>query len=133
VETISPALRIRQLVKVFTRPAVDCIDLTIARGEFYALLGPNGAGKTTTLRMISGLLLPDRGSIEVFGLNVVTQARQAKHLFLDNVLRAADLDRHLDAALNALTGKDTVRVVNDHRLKPVAWRIGASSGRGVEE
>jgi ABC-2 type transport system ATP-binding protein len=80
VETISPALRIRQLVKVFNRPAVDGIDLTIARGEFYALLGPNGAGKTTTLRMISGLLLPDRGSIEVFGLNTVTQARQAKQL-----------------------------------------------------
>jgi ABC-2 type transport system ATP-binding protein len=80
VETISPALRIRQLVKVFNRPAVDGIDLTIARGEFYALLGPNGAGKTTTLRMISGLLLPDRGSIEVFGLNAVTQARQAKQL-----------------------------------------------------
>jgi ABC-2 type transport system ATP-binding protein len=80
VETNSPALRIRQLVKVFTRPAVDSIDLTIARGEFYALLGPNGAGKTTTLRMISGLLLPDRGSIEVFGVNAVTHPRQAKQL-----------------------------------------------------
>ncbi len=80
METNSPALRIRQLVKVFTRPAVDSIDLTIARGEFYALLGPNGAGKTTTLRMISGLLLPDRGSIEVFGINAVTQPRQAKQL-----------------------------------------------------
>src|SRR5580692_3468732 len=76
----SPALRVRQLVKVFTRPAVDGIDLTIARGEFYALLGPNGAGKTTTLRMISGLLLPDNGTIEVFGVNAVTQARQAKQL-----------------------------------------------------
>jgi ABC-2 type transport system ATP-binding protein len=80
VETGAPALRIRQLVKVFTRPAVDGIDLIIPRGEFYALLGPNGAGKTTTLRMISGLLLPDRGSIEVFGVNAVTHARQAKQL-----------------------------------------------------
>ncbi len=80
MDTSSPALRIRQLVKVFTRPAVDGIDLTIARGEFYALLGPNGAGKTTTLRMISGLLLADRGSIEVFGINVVTQPREAKQL-----------------------------------------------------
>jgi ABC-2 type transport system ATP-binding protein len=60
MEATSPALRIRHLVKVFNRPAVDGIDLTIARGEFYALLGPNGAGKTTTLRMISGLTLPDR-------------------------------------------------------------------------
>jgi ABC-2 type transport system ATP-binding protein len=80
METGSPALRIRHLVKVFTRPAVDGIDLTIASGEFYALLGPNGAGKTTTLRMISGLLLPDNGTIEVFGINAVTEPRRAKQL-----------------------------------------------------
>ena len=78
METDAPALSIRHLVKIFTRPAVDGIDLTIARGEFYALLGPNGAGKTTTLRMISGLLLPDQGTIEVFGINAITEPRRAK-------------------------------------------------------
>ena len=78
METDSSALRVRHLVKVFTRPAVDGIDLTIARGEFYALLGPNGAGKTTTLRMISGLILPDQGTIEVFGIDAVAQPRRAK-------------------------------------------------------
>jgi ABC-2 type transport system ATP-binding protein len=80
VETNSPALRIRHLVKVFTRPAVDGIDLTIARGEFYALLGPNGAGKTTTLRMVTGLVLPDQGTIEVFGIDAVAEPRRAKQL-----------------------------------------------------
>ena len=64
------ALQVRGLTKRFDRLAVDALDLTVHCGEFYALLGPNGAGKTTTLRMISGLLLPDRGSIEVFGVNV---------------------------------------------------------------
>jgi ABC-2 type transport system ATP-binding protein len=80
METNSAALRIRDLVKVFTRPAVDGIDLTIAPGEFYALLGPNGAGKTTTLRIISGLTLPDKGTIEVFGIDVITQPQRAKQL-----------------------------------------------------
>jgi ABC-2 type transport system ATP-binding protein len=80
METDSPALRIRHLVKVFTRPAVDGIDLTIARGEFYALLGPNGAGKTTTLRMVTGLVLPDQGTIEVFGIDAVAEPRRAKQL-----------------------------------------------------
>jgi ABC-2 type transport system ATP-binding protein len=80
METNSPALRIRHLVKVFTRPAVDGIDLTIARGEFYALLGPNGAGKTTTLRMVTGLVLPDQGTIEVFGIDAVAEPRRAKQL-----------------------------------------------------
>jgi ABC-type multidrug transport system ATPase subunit len=42
------------------RRAVDALDLNVRSGEFYALLGPNGAGKTTTLRMVAGLLRPDR-------------------------------------------------------------------------
>ncbi len=46
------ALDIRALTKRFERPAVDCLDLAVREGEFYALLGPNGAGKTTTLRMM---------------------------------------------------------------------------------
>ena len=41
--------------------AVDGIDLTVRRGEVYGFLGPNGAGKTTTLRMLLGLVAPDRG------------------------------------------------------------------------
>jgi ABC-2 type transport system ATP-binding protein len=54
------ALATRNLSKRFDRPAVDDLDLTIYGGEFYCLLGPNGAGKTTTLRMVAGLLKPDR-------------------------------------------------------------------------
>jgi ABC-type multidrug transport system ATPase subunit len=54
------ALEIQGLVKRFDRPAVDGLDLRVNGGEFYTLLGPNGAGKTTTLRMVTGLLRPDR-------------------------------------------------------------------------
>jgi len=58
-------------VKNFEQPAVDGLDLRVRTGEFYTLLGPNGAGKTTTLRMVTGLLKPDRGSITVFGINAL--------------------------------------------------------------
>jgi ABC-2 type transport system ATP-binding protein len=57
------SLEIRDLRKVFARPAVDGLDLAVRAGEFYTLLGPNGAGKTTTLRLVVGLLMPDSGSI----------------------------------------------------------------------
>ncbi|SDS05564.1 ABC-2 type transport system ATP-binding protein [Actinopolymorpha singaporensis] len=50
-----------------TRLAVDSIDFTIGRGEVVGLLGPNGAGKTTTLKMLSGLLYPTSGDLEVLG------------------------------------------------------------------
>ena len=47
--------------------AVDDVSFQIHRGEFVAYAGPNGAGKSTTLKMLSGMLLPSSGSIEVLG------------------------------------------------------------------
>ena len=76
--TNTPALALTGLGKSFGRPAVDGLDLTVARGEFYALLGPNGAGKTTTLRMVAGLLAPDAGRIEVLGIDLALDPAAAK-------------------------------------------------------
>ena len=50
--------------------AVDGVSIRVERGQIVGLLGPNGAGKTTTLRMLMGLLLPDAGTISVFGQRV---------------------------------------------------------------
>ena len=74
------ALETRGLVKRFERPAVDGLDLRIRVGEFYTLLGPNGAGKTTTLRMVTGLLRPDSGSISVFGIDALADPVAAKRI-----------------------------------------------------
>ena len=76
----APALSIRHLAKTFDQPAVDDLSLTIWAGELYALLGPNGAGKTTTLRMVSGLLKPDAGSISVCGIATAKNAIAAKRV-----------------------------------------------------
>ena len=73
-----PALRLAGLRKDFGRPAIDGLDLVVRRGEFYALLGPNGAGKTTTLRLVTGLLAPDAGSIEVLGIDLAGAPAAAK-------------------------------------------------------
>ena len=74
------ALELTALRKVFAKPAVDDLDLTVKAGEFYALLGPNGAGKTTTLRMVAGLLRPDSGSIKVFGVDALADPQAAKRM-----------------------------------------------------
>jgi ABC-2 type transport system ATP-binding protein len=79
-DTTSPALEIQGISKHFDRPAVDDLDLRVNAGEFYALVGPNGAGKTTTLRMVTGLLKPDRGSIAVFGVDMLADPVDAKRL-----------------------------------------------------
>jgi len=53
--------------KTETRLAVDQVSFTVQRGEIVGLLGPNGAGKTTTLKMLTGLLHPTGGEIDVLG------------------------------------------------------------------
>jgi ABC-2 type transport system ATP-binding protein len=74
------AIEIKNLRKSFDRPAVDGLDLSIRRGEFYTLLGPNGAGKTTTLRMVVGLLRPDAGSIAILGIDALAEPVAAKQV-----------------------------------------------------
>src|SRR6266487_3286814 len=49
------------------RVALDGLDLSVPTGVVYGFLGPNGAGKTTTMRLLTGLLHPDSGSIELLG------------------------------------------------------------------
>ena len=76
-----PALKLRGVTKRFGGAlAVDALDLDLEAGGFLALLGPNGAGKTTTLRMVAGLLQPDHGSIEVFGIDARRDPIAAKRL-----------------------------------------------------
>ncbi|MEW6708027.1 MAG: ABC transporter ATP-binding protein [Pseudomonadota bacterium] len=69
--------------------AVDGVDLSIARGEFFTLLGPSGSGKTTCLRMIGGFTLPTAGRILIGGEDVSQQppyARPVNTVFQDYAL-----------------------------------------------
>jgi ABC-2 type transport system ATP-binding protein len=91
-----PALVLREVTKIFAgqtrrlpwsggKPsrrvvALDRISLTVDRGEIFGVLGANGSGKSTLIRLVSTLLLPDSGTIEVFGLDVVRHELEVKHL-----------------------------------------------------
>ena len=79
-------LRVNTVSKIFKNSkgedfkAVDAVSLSIEPGKIYGLLGPNGAGKSTLINMISGVLLPTSGSIEVFGLDVVKEKNKTKQM-----------------------------------------------------
>jgi ABC-2 type transport system ATP-binding protein len=58
--------------------AADGISFEIAAGEVFGLLGPNGAGKTTTIECVLGLVRPDAGSVQVCGIDALTQPLAAR-------------------------------------------------------
>lgn len=65
------SIRIHNLTKMYgEQAAVNNISFDVAKGEIVGFLGPNGAGKSTTMKMITGYLQPDKGSIEVCGIGV---------------------------------------------------------------
>jgi ABC-type multidrug transport system ATPase subunit len=63
---MNPFVKAESLLKRFGNViAVDNISFEISRGEIFGFLGPNRTGKTTTIKMMSGLLKPDRGEITI--------------------------------------------------------------------
>jgi len=58
--------------------ALKGVSFTVRKGEVFAIIGPNGAGKTTLVKCIGAVLLPDRGHIEVDGIDVVKEPLKAK-------------------------------------------------------
>jgi ABC-2 type transport system ATP-binding protein len=76
---LSLAVEAKTVVKQFGNiRALDNLSFQIKIGEIYGLIGPNGAGKTTMLRIISTLLLPTSGTVQVFGQNVEKKATDVR-------------------------------------------------------
>jgi len=72
-------LEARGLRRTFgTLAAVDNVDLTVERQQFYGFLGPNGAGKSTTIKMLTGLLRPTGGEIRILGLKLEKNSVEVK-------------------------------------------------------
>ena len=79
--TTPAAIVTRDLVRLFgQKAAVNHLNLTVSRGEFFGFLGPNGAGKSTTIKMMVGLLRPTSGSVWVGGVDVWKDPVKARSL-----------------------------------------------------
>ncbi len=78
------AVETRKLVKHYNKgkvKAVNGLDLRIKKGEIYALIGANGSGKTTTIDMLSGVLMPTTGEMNVWGLPQPKNRKKIAHYF----------------------------------------------------
>jgi spermidine/putrescine ABC transporter ATP-binding subunit len=105
--TESPAIQLVGVAKQFTSAdedvqAVERVDLSIGRGEFFSLLGPSGCGKTTTLRMIAGFEEPTAGQILLYGEDMV--GVPANHRDLNMVFQNYALFPHMTVFENVAFG-----------------------------
>ena len=81
--TVAPATIVAVSTANLTRRfgdlvAVDDMNLRVAPGQFFGFLGPNGAGKSTTIKMLTGLLAPTSGRIEILGLDFAERTSEVK-------------------------------------------------------
>jgi ABC-2 type transport system ATP-binding protein len=99
-----PIVRVEGVSKTFGEVlALDSVSLEFERGIVYGLLGPNGAGKTTLIRLLTTLLRPDSGRVEVAGVDVVADPATARtRIGLAGQFAAVD---------DYLTGRENVEIV----------------------
>ncbi len=75
----TPAISTTNLTRRFGDfVAVDAINLRVTPGQFFGFLGPNGAGKSTTIKMLTGLLAPSSGRMEIMGLDLGSHSLEVK-------------------------------------------------------
>jgi ABC-2 type transport system ATP-binding protein len=76
---MTPAVATTNLTRRFGEfTAVQDVNLTVAPGQFFGFLGPNGAGKSTTIKMLTGLLAPTSGTIQILGLDTTVNPIEVK-------------------------------------------------------
>ncbi|HUW24785.1 MAG TPA: ATP-binding cassette domain-containing protein [Patescibacteria group bacterium] len=112
-------IKVNNLVKEFSGfKAVNHISFEVKKGEVFAFLGPNGAGKTTTIKMLTTLLRPTDGSVEVNGFNVLTDKDDVRRS-LGIVFQDPSLDDELTAYENMEFHGVLCRVPTDLRRKRI--------------
>src|SRR5262249_58549074 len=75
-------IRVEHLTKTYGEfTAVNDVSFEVQKGEIFAFLGPNGAGKTTTIKMLTTLLRPSSGQIELDGLDPTVAQNEARQRF----------------------------------------------------
>jgi len=90
-------IRVQHLVRTFGNvTAVNDVTFDVRKGETFAFLGPNGAGKTTTIKMLTTVLRPTSGTLELDGLNPVTDSTEVRKRF-GVVFQDPSLDSELTA------------------------------------
>lgn len=118
-------LRVSNLTKHFREvKAVDDLSFTVESGEVYGFLGQNGAGKSTTIRMLLTLIMPDSGSIELFGMDLRHHRKEILSR-IGAIIEKPDLYKYLTALenLRLFAAMSNVKL-SDKQLMQQLSRVG---------
>jgi len=118
----TPALALHSVSKSFgALQALDGVTLAVAAGERRALIGPNGAGKTTLFQIMSGMLSPTAGRIELFGNNVTHRPiHQRVALGLARTFQITNLFTNLTVEQNVILALQGLVRTKFNMLRPVS-------------
>ncbi len=130
----------QKLYRLFKREketvrAVDDISFDVGIGEIYGILGANGSGKSTLIRLISTLLLPDAGTIHVFGDDVVTHSMKVRRV-MNRVSVEASFFKRLSSVENLIYAARLYGIsakVATKKAEQILERLGFEANRMDEE
>ncbi len=106
--------------------AIDDVSFAVQQGEIFGILGPNGTGKSTLIRVLSTLLIPDRGTVRIFGLDVVRREAEVKRM-INRVSVEASFFKKLTPMENLLYAARLYRVDPREargRIRAILLRLG---------
>jgi ABC-2 type transport system ATP-binding protein len=126
------AIEARHLVRKFGAvTAVDDISISVNEGAIFGFLGPNGAGKTTTIRLLTGVLTPDAGTVKINGTDIHRHPLEAK-MQMGVIPESSTVYGDLSAEQNLhLSGKmyGMPRPLREQRIDEVLSKMGLSEKR----
>ncbi|MGI6711535.1 MAG: ABC transporter ATP-binding protein [Bacillota bacterium] len=112
-------IEMKNLTKIYPNGrGIEDVNLEINRGEIFGFLGPNGAGKTTAMKIMTGLIKPDRGSVKLFGYDIIEEYEKAM-AHVGSLIEVAESYPYLSAYDNLKQFARFYPGVDKHRIEEV--------------
>ena len=124
-------IRLNHVSKIYgdgSKKAVDDLSWDIEDGKITGFIGPNGAGKTTTLKMITGILAPSEGTIEINGKDIQKDPLEAKRQFgfvpddPDAFLRVRGIEYLILWQISTVSERKNVSVLSKKPQNALRWK-----------
>ena len=118
-------LKITNVSKKYEKKLVlDKVNMSINRGDIYGFVGENGSGKTTIIRLITGLIFPNEGDIELFGVNSKSNDVLAMRKRIGAIVESPSIYKNMSAKENLLTQASLLNITDESKIDKALEMVG---------